>query len=149
MVTKKKTSKKETKKEKKVEKKVESSAADELDDDLGGEITITFKDTDEDIKKAAAQSEEMDHVEVKASKPVDKIKKGDKMNIDGLTVEVDAHYVLIDHGNTKEMAIECYDPKTDKDYQIRYFSDQVERSMEAYELAEILYNKIKVKKISW
>lgn len=86
---------------------------------------------------------------IKSSKPIDKIKKGDKIKVDSLNLEVDAHVVLIDHGSTKEMAIECFDPKTDKDYQIRYFSDQVETSLEVYELKEIVYNKMSVKKVEW
>jgi len=31
---------------------------------------------------------------------------GDKIKVDGIEFEVDAHYVLIDHGKTKEMTIE-------------------------------------------
>ena len=96
------------------------------------------------------QSEEIEQVQVKASKPIGKVKKGDKIKVDSLTLEVDAHITLIDHSSsTKEMAIECFDPKTDKDYQIRYFSDQVERTLEVYELKEIIYNKINVKKVEW
>jgi len=88
-------------------------------------------------------------IEIKASKPIEKIKKGDKIKVDSLTLEVDAHIIIISHGNTKEMAIDCFDPKTDKDYQIRYFSDQVETSIELYEMTEITYNKLEVKKIEW
>lgn len=88
-------------------------------------------------------------ISVKGSKPIAKINKGDKIRVDGLELEVDAHVVLIDHGSTKEMAIECFDPKTDKDYQIRYFDDQVETSLEVYSLDEIVYNKIKAKKVEW
>ena len=94
-------------------------------------------------------SDEEDKTTIKGSKPVSQIKKGDKIKVDTLTLEVDAHYVLIDHGSTKEMVIECFNPKTDKDYQIRYFSDQTETSIEAYELQEIVYSKLKVKKIEW
>ena len=47
------------------------------------------------------------------------------------------------------MAIELFDPKTDKDYQIRYFDDQVERTIEFYELQEIMFLKRPVKKIEW
>lgn len=104
------------------------------------------------IEKKAEKSTVLDEdttISVKGSKPIGKIKKGDKIKVDSLTLEVDAHVVLIDHGSTKEMAIECFDPKTDKDYQIRYFDDQVERSLEVYELEEIIYNKMKVKKVEW
>ncbi len=85
---------------------------------------------------------------VKGSKPIAKVKKGDKMKIDSIDVEVDAHYELMDHGSTKEMAIEVFD-KHDRDYQIRYFDDQVESTMEVYELKEIMYLKKLVKSVSW
>lgn len=88
-------------------------------------------------------------MKVKSSKPITEIKKGDKIKVDSLNLEVDAHVVMIDHGSTKEMAIDCFNPKTDKDYQIRYFSDQVETSLEVYELKEIMYNRIEVEKIEW
>ncbi|MFH1290335.1 MAG: hypothetical protein ABIH92_02910 [Nanoarchaeota archaeon] len=89
-------------------------------------------------------------VTIKSSKPITELKKGDKIKVDSLTLEVDAHIEMIEHGKgTKEMAIECFDPKKDKDYQIRYFSDQVETSIEVYELVEIVYNKLDVKKIEW
>jgi hypothetical protein len=88
-------------------------------------------------------------ISVKASKPLAKVKKGDKMTIDGKQYEVDAHYVLIDHGSTKEMALEIFDSKTDKDYQLRYFSDQAENTLELYELQEIMYVKKPFSKISW
>src|SRR3989344_6107733 len=73
-------------------------------------------------------------ITTKFSKPIEKIKKGDKIKVDSLNLEVDAHIVLIDHGTTKEMAIECFDSKTDRDYQVRYFLDNVESSIEFYEL---------------
>jgi len=92
---------------------------------------------------------EQEEVEIKASKPIGKIKKGDKIKVDSLNLEVDAHIVLIDHGTTKEMAIECFDSKTDRDYQVRYFLDNVESSIEFYELEEIIYNKKKIKRIEW
>jgi NhaP-type Na+/H+ and K+/H+ antiporter len=88
-------------------------------------------------------------IKMKGSKPIEKIGKGDKIKVDGTELEVDAHYVLIEHGKTKEMALELFDKKKDKDYQLRYFSDNVERSIEFYELVEIMYNRIEVKKIEW
>ena len=88
-------------------------------------------------------------VKLNGSKPISEIKKGDKIIIDGIEYEVDAHEILIDHGSTKEMAIECFNPETDKDYQLRYFSDQVERTMEFYELQEILYVKKIARKVEW
>jgi hypothetical protein len=55
----------------------------------------------------------------------------------------------MDHGTCKEMAIEIFDPKADKDYQLRYFNDQMETTLDFYELDEILYNKKPFKKIEW
>ena len=88
-------------------------------------------------------------VVVKKSKPIDKIAKGDKIKVDSLKLEVDAHIVLIDHGKNKEMAIELFDPKTDKDYQLRYFSDRVEESLDFFELKEIVYSRVEIKKVEW
>jgi len=88
-------------------------------------------------------------IKIKASKDVSKIKKGDKIKVDGVEYEVDAHYVLIDHGTTKEMAIEVFD-KSDRDYQIRYFSDQAEATIDFYELqGEIMFVKKPFSKIEW
>ena len=42
---------------------------------------------------------------------------GEKIKVDDKELEVDAHYVMIDHGKTKEMAIELFDSNSDKDYQ--------------------------------
>lgn len=106
------------------------------------------------IKKKEAKQEkkisEDEPVKIIASKPIEQIKKGDKIKVDSLTLEVDAHIVLIEHSNTtKEMAIECFDKKTDKDYQLRYFSDSIENSIEVYELKEIVYDRIKASVIEW
>ena len=96
------------------------------------------------------ESEEIERIKLESSKPVKNIKKGDIIKVDEMKLEVDAHHVLIDHGSTKEMVIECFDPKTDKDYEIRYFDDQMETSIEVYRFDEIIYNRLpSVKKISW
>jgi hypothetical protein len=158
---------------KKIKKKVEEK---EEDENAGGaSLDDAFAD-DDDVEYAKAKpkkmkkkeiEEELDEVEeelegiekgvngdstdtisVKASKPVSKIKKGDKIKVDGNEYEVDQHYVLIDHGTTKEMAIELFD-KNDKDYQLRYFSDQAEATMEFYELQEIMFIKKRVSKVEW
>src|SRR3989344_4214020 len=76
----------------------------------------------EEIKEDSS-IDKSENIQIKSSKPISQIKKGDKIKVDSLDLEVDAHIILIDHGSTKEMAIECFDPKTDKDYQLRYFSD--------------------------
>ncbi len=93
--------------------------------------------------------EEIRKIPIKSSKPVAQLKKGDKVKINGIDYEIDAQYTLIDHGKTKEIAIELFNPKTDKDYQLRYFSDQLDTSLEFYELQEILYVRRPIEKIEW
>lgn len=162
-----------TKKPKKEEKRKEKAEKDEgeggvsLDDAFGDDEDVEYapakpakvkkKNLDEDevedmVDEAVGVIEKMngsiEPPKVSASRPITKLKKGDKMKIDGNEVEVDAHYVLIDHGSTKEMAIEVFDKK-DKDYQIRYFDDQAESTIEVYELQEIMYIKKPVKNVSW
>ena len=91
-------------------------------------------------------------VKVKSSKPIIEVAKGDKVKVDGKEYQVDAHYVMIDHGMNKEMAIELFDPKANEDegdYQIRYFDDRVEESISFYELKEIVYQSKDVEKIEW
>lgn len=85
---------------------------------------------------------------IQASKPIAQVKKGDTIVIDGKPYTVDVHSVLMKHGNTKEMAIELFD-KSDKDYQLRYFDDQIETTLELYELEEIMYVKKAMKSIAW
>ncbi len=89
-------------------------------------------------------------VVIKASKPIASLKKGDIVSVDGKKLEVDAHYIFEDYKTTKEMLIELFDSKTDKDYQLRYFSDQVEDTLKFYELKEIVYEENEnVQKIEW
>ncbi len=89
-------------------------------------------------------------VVIKASKPIASLKKGDIVSVDGKKFEVDAHYIFEDYKTTKEMLIELFDSKTDKDYQLRYFSDQVEDTIKFYELKEIVYEENEnVQKIEW
>ncbi len=118
-----------------------------------GELDIDIGNSEEEVKKLKSvltgDDIVVDKIEIKASKPVSQIKKGDKVRVDGVEFNVDAHYVLIDHGKTKEMAIEIFNPKTDKDYQLRYFSDRLEDSLEFYELEEIVYVKRPVRKVEW
>lgn len=119
---------------------------------------LSEKEIAEDIEEAEEELEEMQtvmnhgeekrEISIKASKPVSKIKKGDKIWVDDNEFEVDSHYMLMDHDNTKEMTIELFD-KNDKDYQLRYFSDQVENTIEFYELQEIMYFKKPIQKVEW
>lgn len=86
---------------------------------------------------------------IKASKKISEIKRGDIVKVDGKGYEVDQHYLLIDHGSSKEMAIELFDPKTDKDFQIRYFDNRVEDSIQFFELKEIVYNEVEAQSFEW
>ncbi len=123
----------------------EGETEEELDVDIGN--------AEEEVKKLknvlVGEDIQLDKVEIKASKPITQLKKGDKVKVDGTDFTVDAQYVLIDHGKTKEMAIEIFNPKTDKDYQLRYFSDRYQDSLEFYELQEIVYVKRQIKKVEW
>jgi hypothetical protein len=87
----------------------------------------------------------------KQSKPIAKLKKGDKVIVDGHVLEVDNHYLFLDHKTTKEMIVELFNPKTDKEYQLRYFDDQVETSLEFYYLqGEFQYMRVdNIKEIEW
>ncbi|MEK6908963.1 MAG: hypothetical protein AABX23_02845 [Nanoarchaeota archaeon] len=86
---------------------------------------------------------------VKQSKNLTELKKGDFITVNGKKLEVDAHYVFEDYKTTKEMLIELFDPKTDKDYQLRYFDDQVKETLKFYELKEIVYEETDIDKIEW
>jgi hypothetical protein len=132
-----------------------------LDDAFGDDEDVSYaqskpkklkkKDDEEDEEETGRLEEEVDiglKKNIIASKPIGKIKKGDKIKIDGIDFEVDAHYVLIDHGSTKEMAIEIFD-KNDKDYQLRYFDDQSDTTLDFYALEEIMYIKRKFGKVEW
>jgi hypothetical protein len=91
-------------------------------------------------------------VKLKKSNPIGRVKKGDTVKIDGKPYEVDEHYVLIDHGNTKEMAIEVFDPKAKEgegEGQIRYFSDNVEETISFYVMKAIMYESQEIEKIEW
>lgn len=125
------------KKSKKAEGKI---SGEELDREIS-EIEEKFGVAGDEIKR---------DIQVKASKPVSKVKKGDKIKVDGVEYEVDAHYVLMEHPSNKEMAIEVFNPKTNMDYQIRYFDDQVEATIDFYELqGEIMFMRKLCKKIEW
>jgi hypothetical protein len=87
----------------------------------------------------------------KQSKPIEELKKGDKVVVDGHSLEIDDHYVFMKHKDTTEMIIELFNPKTEKEYQLRYFHDQVESSLEFYYLQnEFQYVKAEsVKEVWW
>jgi len=173
MVTEKMT--KKAKNSKKAEVKVKKEAKKEaeggmsLDDVFGDDEDVEYapsKPRKEKKKQGMSEEEiesELDEIEtenglnsneprasvtIKVSKPVSTLKKGDRIRIDGKEYLVDALTVLIDHGTTKEMAVELYD-ECDRDYQLRYFDDQFDTTLELYELQEILYVKKPMKAIEW
>jgi hypothetical protein len=87
---------------------------------------------------------------LKQSKPLSEIKKGDKIFLQGKEMIVDDHFLFMDHKTTKEMIIECYNPESEREYQIRYFDDQINTSIEVYELInDFQYIKREPKDISW
>jgi hypothetical protein len=92
-------------------------------------------------------------VKIKQSKPITELKKGDKIKINKKEYEVDANVVLIEHDKkTKEMALEIFNPKADEDFQMRYFSDRVEMSLEFYELQKgFIYVRMRdeLKSVEW
>ena len=90
-----------------------------------------------------------DTPKVKSSKKLSEVKKGDMVKVDGLTLEVDAHVILIDHGDTKEMALELFNPKNEDEFQLRYFSDQPETSLRFLKLNEIVYDPVEIAKVEW
>lgn len=155
------------KKKKKVEEETEEEGMS-LDDAFGDDEDVSYaeskprkekkkkkveEDLDEELDEIEESSKSVDidrsKIKIKQSKPISKVKKGDKIKIDGKEYEVDAHYVLMEHGSTNEMALEVFDSKNDKDYQLRYFDDQVEGTLELYELQEILYVKRAFSKLEW
>jgi hypothetical protein len=86
----------------------------------------------------------------KQSKPLTEIKENDSIFINGKEMKVDKHYLFQDHGTTKEMIIEIFNPANEREYQIRYFDDQIETSIEVYELqGEFQYVRREPKTISW
>jgi len=86
----------------------------------------------------------------KQSKPIAELKEGDKLWINGKEMKVDKHFLLQNHKNTKEMVIEIFNPANDREYQVRYFDDQVESSIEVYELqGDFQYVRREPKTIKW
>lgn len=132
----------ESKPRKEKKKKKGEEDDEELEEELDGEL--------DEIERGVGNlsSENTLPVKIKASKPISKIKKGDIVRIDGKPYEVDAHMVLIDHKSTKEMAIEVFD-KDERIFQIRYFDDQAEATLELYELQEIMFVKRVMTTLEW
>ncbi len=86
----------------------------------------------------------------KQSKPIRELDNGDSLWINGKEMTVDKQYLFQNHGDTKEMIIEIFNPENDREYQVRYFDDQIESSIEIYELqSDFQYVKREPKTISW
>lgn len=91
------------------------------------------------------------HPEIlKQSKPLPELKQGDKLKINGAEMVVDNQFIFQEHKDTKEMIIEIYNPKNEKEYQVRYFDDQVDSSIEVYELqGDFQYVRREPRTIEW
>ena len=86
----------------------------------------------------------------KQSKPLVKLKKGDKIFINGKAMRVDSQYVFVKHEKMNEMIIEFFNTENEREYQLRYFDDQIESSIEIYELQEdIQYVRREPKNVGW
>lgn len=86
----------------------------------------------------------------KQSKPLGELQQGDSLFLNGKEMKVDKQYLFQDHGDTKEMIIEVFNPANEREYQVRYFDDQVESSLEVYELqGDFQYVRREPKTISW
>ena len=72
----------------------------------------------------------------KKSKPIADLTEGDKILINGKEMKIDKQFVFLEHGKAKEMIIEFFNPESDREYQLRYFDDQIDSSLEVYELME-------------
>jgi predicted DNA-binding protein with PD1-like motif len=98
-----------------------------------------------------ADEEDVQQLKItKKSKPIGKLKKGDKLFINGKPMTIDSQYVFMDHGNMKEMIIEFFNPENEREYQLRYFDDQIDSSIEVYELqGEFQYVKREPKSVGW
>jgi hypothetical protein len=84
------------------------------------------------------------------SKPLGKLKEGDKFFINGGEMTVDKQFLFQEHEKMKEMIIEIFNPKNEREYQVRYFDDQVESSIEIYELiGDFEYVRREPKAVAW
>ena len=86
----------------------------------------------------------------KQSKAIGELKEGDKLWINGKEMVVEAQYLLQDYGDMKEMIVEVFNPENEREYQVRYFDDQVESSLEVYQLeGDFQYVRREPKSIRW
>ena len=86
----------------------------------------------------------------KQSKAIGDLKEGDKVWINGSEMIVDKQYLFMKHKDTNEIIIECYNSENEREYQIRYFDDQIESSIEVYELqGDFQYVRREPRTIAW
>ncbi|MBS3087978.1 hypothetical protein J4226_05270 [Candidatus Pacearchaeota archaeon] len=86
----------------------------------------------------------------KQSKPLGKLVKGDKFFINGSEMIVDSQFLFMAHKDTNEMIIEVYNPANEREYQVRYFDDQIETSIEVFELVgDFEYVRREPKSVAW
>ncbi|MFH1238184.1 MAG: hypothetical protein ABIH79_00495 [archaeon] len=87
---------------------------------------------------------------IKQSKPIAELKEGDKIWINEKEMIVDKHYLFQDYRDTREMIVEVFNSNNEREYQVRYFDDQVESSLEVYELlGDFQYVRREPKTIRW
>lgn len=86
----------------------------------------------------------------KQSKSIGELGEGDSFFINGKEMKVDKQYVFMEHKDTNEMIIEVFNPENEREYQVRYFDDQVDSSIEVYELLnDFQYVKREPKTVAW
>ena len=86
----------------------------------------------------------------KKSKDIGKLGEGDKFFINRKEMKVDKQFLFQDHGKMREMIIEIFNEENEREYQVRYFDDQVESSIEIYELVgEFEYVRREPKSVAW
>lgn len=86
----------------------------------------------------------------KKSKPIEKLKEGDSIFFNGKEMKIDKQYLFQEHENMREWIIEVFNPENEKEYQVRYFDDQVESSLEVYFLeGDFQYLRKDPKTIAW
>lgn len=86
----------------------------------------------------------------KKSKSLKELKNGDKIFVNEKEMIVDTNFVFMKHPNTTEMVIEFYNPENEREYQLRYFDDQEDTSVEIYELqGDFQYVRREPKTLSW
>jgi len=93
----------------------------------------------------------MDRLKIEGqSKPLGELGEGDSFFINGSEMKVDKQFLFLEHGTMKEMIIEVFNPKNEREYQVRYFDDQIESSIEVYELVgDFEYVRREPRIISW